>query len=250
VLTRRLLSPAGTPMVGDPLDSKAAEAVISAAVAGSGRVDGVVNCVGSIVLKSAHTTSDADFDQVRVAQIRMAAASHQLRLAYVCVQEPAMCESLPVGAVLHACQVLRTNLYSSFNVLRPAVKAMMKSGGGSIAFCSSAVAQHGIPNHEAIAAAKAGIMGERAGPANSSSTSSDAVHMQLFAACTHVTADQCVRPCNAGIALCEHCCCRPDAVRGSHVRAQEHSRQLRRARAHAHRARRAHHLQPSSAQGQ
>lgn len=36
----------------------------------------------------------------------------------------------------------------------------MKSGGGSIAFCSSAVAQHGIPNHEAIAAAKAGVMGE------------------------------------------------------------------------------------------
>jgi NAD(P)-dependent dehydrogenase (short-subunit alcohol dehydrogenase family) len=57
-------------------------------------------------------------------------------------------------------QVLRTNLYSCFNILRPVVKAMMKSGGGSIAFCSSAVAQHGIPNHEAIAAAKAGIVGE------------------------------------------------------------------------------------------
>jgi NAD(P)-dependent dehydrogenase (short-subunit alcohol dehydrogenase family) len=41
-----------------------AEAVISQAVAAHGRVDGVVNCVGSIVLKSAHTTSDADFEQV------------------------------------------------------------------------------------------------------------------------------------------------------------------------------------------
>jgi NAD(P)-dependent dehydrogenase (short-subunit alcohol dehydrogenase family) len=59
-----------------------------------------------------------------------------------------------------ASQVLRTNLYSCFNILRPSVKAMMKSGGGSIAFCASAVAQHGIPNHEAIAAAKAGVMGE------------------------------------------------------------------------------------------
>jgi hypothetical protein len=36
------------------------------------------------------------------------------------------------------------------------------AGGGSIVFCSSAVARHGIPNHEAIAAAKAGIQGELA----------------------------------------------------------------------------------------
>ncbi|WIA11297.1 hypothetical protein OEZ85_011420 [Tetradesmus obliquus] len=108
----------GVPLVGDPCDSKQAKAVINQAVAAHGRIDGVVNCVGSIVLKSAHTTSDADFEQV-----------------------------------------LRTNLYSCFNILRPSVKAMMKSGGGSIAFCASAVAQHGIPNHEAIAAAKAGVMG-------------------------------------------------------------------------------------------
>ena len=58
--------------------------------------------------------------------------------------------------------VMHTNLYSAFNVLRPAVKAMMKQspGGGSVVFCSSAVARHGIPNHEAIAAAKAGVNGE------------------------------------------------------------------------------------------
>lgn len=57
-------------------------------------------------------------------------------------------------------QTLRVNLFSCFNVLRPAVKAMMRQPtGGSIAFCSSAVARHGIPNHEAIAAAKAGVQG-------------------------------------------------------------------------------------------
>lgn len=39
------------------------------------------------------------------------------------------------------------------------MKRMMTSGGGSIALCSSAVARHGIPNHEAIAAAKAGLQG-------------------------------------------------------------------------------------------
>ncbi|KAF8057770.1 fabG [Scenedesmus sp. PABB004] len=108
----------GVPLVGDPLDPKQAEAVITQAVAAHGRLDGVANCVGSIVLKSAHTTSDAEFDAV-----------------------------------------LRTNLYSCFHVLRPAVKAMMRGGGGSIAFCTSAVARHGIPNHEAIAAAKAGVTG-------------------------------------------------------------------------------------------
>lgn len=34
---------------------------------------------------------------------------------------------------------------------------MMKGGGGSIVLCSSAVAFHGTPNHEAIAAAKGGV---------------------------------------------------------------------------------------------
>jgi len=53
--------------------------------------------------------------------------------------------------------VLNTNLITSFNVLRAAAKAMMKSGGGSIALCSSAVARHGLANHEAIAAAKGGV---------------------------------------------------------------------------------------------
>eukprot|EP00879_Flechtneria_rotunda_P011838 GHRR01012365.1.p1 GENE.GHRR01012365.1~~GHRR01012365.1.p1 ORF type:complete len:277 (+),score=62.19 GHRR01012365.1:400-1230(+) len=108
----------GIPIVGDPLDSKQAEAVINQAVEQHGQINGVVNCVGSIVLKSAHTTNDADFDQV-----------------------------------------MKVNLYSCFNILRPSVKAMMRNGGGSIAFCASAVARHGIPNHEAIAAAKAGVIG-------------------------------------------------------------------------------------------
>lgn len=52
---------------------------------------------------------------------------------------------------------LRINLLSSFGVLRAAAKTMMRrenGPGGSIVFCSSAVARHGIPNHEAIAAAK------------------------------------------------------------------------------------------------
>ena len=53
--------------------------------------------------------------------------------------------------------MLHVNLHSSFYVLKAAVKQMMRGGGGSIAFCSSAVARHGIANHEAIAAAKGGV---------------------------------------------------------------------------------------------
>jgi NAD(P)-dependent dehydrogenase (short-subunit alcohol dehydrogenase family) len=55
--------------------------------------------------------------------------------------------------------VLAANLNSSFYVLRSAASRMMRSGGGSIVLLSSAVAQRGMINHEAIAAAKAGVAG-------------------------------------------------------------------------------------------
>lgn len=55
-------------------------------------------------------------------------------------------------------QTLTTNLTTSFNVLRAGVKAMTKTGG-SLVFVSTAAAEIGIPNHEAIAAAKAGVVG-------------------------------------------------------------------------------------------
>ncbi len=41
-----------------------AEALIDRVTQEHGRIDGVANCVGSVLLKSAHTTSDADFDKV------------------------------------------------------------------------------------------------------------------------------------------------------------------------------------------
>lgn len=54
-------------------------------------------------------------------------------------------------------QVLHTNLTSAFGVVRAAAKLMRD--GGSIVLVSSAAARRGIHNHEAIAAAKAGIIG-------------------------------------------------------------------------------------------
>ncbi|KAL4421452.1 hypothetical protein ABPG75_010743 [Micractinium tetrahymenae] len=120
---RAAAAAAGPSTVGtaaaDPLDPAAVEAVLAEAVARHGRVDGVANCVGSVILKSAHATSFQEFEDT-----------------------------------------LRINLLSSFGVLRAAAKVMMRRDngpGGSIVFCSSAVARHGIPNHEAIAAAKGGI---------------------------------------------------------------------------------------------
>jgi len=53
--------------------------------------------------------------------------------------------------------VLGQNLTSAFAVVRAAGKVMRK--GGSVVLCSSAAGVAGLPNHEAIAAAKAGIVG-------------------------------------------------------------------------------------------
>lgn len=52
---------------------------------------------------------------------------------------------------------LATNLTSAFAVLRAAVRPMMEQGRGSIVLASTAAAAHGLPNHEAISAAKGGI---------------------------------------------------------------------------------------------
>ena len=93
------------------------ERCVSLAVETHGRVDGIANCVGSVLLKPAHLTSEEEFDET-----------------------------------------LALNLRSSFAVVRAGTQAMTKTGG-SIALVSSAAARVGLVNHEAIAAAKAGING-------------------------------------------------------------------------------------------
>ncbi|MBP7778823.1 MAG: SDR family oxidoreductase [Acidobacteria bacterium] len=87
------------------------------AAAWTGRLDGVVNCAGSIALKPAHLTSADD-----------------------------------LAAVLAA------NLVTAFATVR-AGASVMRQTGGSIVLISSAAASVGLPNHEAIAAAKAGVVG-------------------------------------------------------------------------------------------
>lgn len=55
-------------------------------------------------------------------------------------------------------ETLRTNLTTAFHVVRAGVRLMMQTGG-SIVLCSTAASRIGLANHEAIAAAKAGVIG-------------------------------------------------------------------------------------------
>ena len=82
-----------------------------------GGVDGIVNCVGSILLKAAHQTSDEEWRQT-----------------------------------------ISANLDSAFATVRAGARVMGRTGG-SIVLMASAAATVGLPSHEAIAAAKAGVIG-------------------------------------------------------------------------------------------
>ena len=96
--------------------TEVAEAV-DLAVAEYGHIDGIANCVGSLLLKPAHITSEEEWDET-----------------------------------------IATNLRSAFAAVRAGVKAM-RGEGGSVVLVSSAAAQIGLANHEAIAAAKGGVAG-------------------------------------------------------------------------------------------
>jgi NAD(P)-dependent dehydrogenase (short-subunit alcohol dehydrogenase family) len=82
-----------------------------------GPLAAVANCVGSLLLKPAHMTRPQEWQHT-----------------------------------------LTTNLGSAFAVLRGATGIMSKQeAGGAIVLVSTAAARIGLPNHEAIAAAKGGI---------------------------------------------------------------------------------------------
>jgi NAD(P)-dependent dehydrogenase (short-subunit alcohol dehydrogenase family) len=103
--------------VADATSIEQVEACAEAAVESAGHLDGIVNCVGSILLKPAHLTTPAEWEDT-----------------------------------------VATNLTSAFASVRAGFKTMHKKGG-SIILMSTAAARIGLPNHEAIAAAKAGVIG-------------------------------------------------------------------------------------------
>lgn len=101
----------------DATDVDSIERAVAKTVDEFGRIDGAANCIGSVLLKPAHLTSDQEWHET-----------------------------------------ITVNLTSSFALLRSVAKRMRKQGG-SVVLVSSAAARVGISNHEAIAAAKAGIVG-------------------------------------------------------------------------------------------
>jgi NAD(P)-dependent dehydrogenase (short-subunit alcohol dehydrogenase family) len=101
----------------DATDVEAVAAFLKDVASDHGRLTGVANLVGSILLKAAHITTAEEWRET-----------------------------------------LEANLTSAFAVVRGAARAMGRSGG-SIVLMSSAAARTGLASHEAIAAAKAGVIG-------------------------------------------------------------------------------------------
>lgn len=92
------------------------DALVAAVLERHGRIDGVAHCVGSILLKPLHLTSDEEWERT-----------------------------------------LQLNLTSAFRLTRAVVSK--HRAAVSIALVSTSAAAVGLPNHEAIAAAKAGLEG-------------------------------------------------------------------------------------------
>ena len=98
-------------------NSNGLEAALKQDADANGGFTGLVNCIGSVLLKPAHATSDDEFRQT-----------------------------------------LEANLFTAFATVRAGSK-LLRERGGSIVLFGSAAAEIGIQNHEAIAAAKAGVIG-------------------------------------------------------------------------------------------
>lgn len=101
----------------DATDPEAVDTLVAETLQRAGRVDGIANLVGSILLQPAHRTS---LEQWR--------------------------------------ETLALNLDTAFHVVRAAGTHLRKSPV-SVVLMSSAAAARGLRNHEAIAAAKAGVEG-------------------------------------------------------------------------------------------
>lgn len=101
----------------DLTTSQPLEQALRAAADAQGGFQALVNCIGSILLKPAHTTTDDEFHQI-----------------------------------------LETNLFTAFATVRVGAK-LLRERGGTIILLASAAAEIGMQNHEAISAAKAGVIG-------------------------------------------------------------------------------------------
>lgn len=104
------------------------------AAAALGPINGIVNCAGSILLKAAHLTTEAEWNQT-----------------------------------------IETNLTTAYATVRGGAKALWPAGG-SIVLCATAAARTGLANHEAIAAAKGGVIELTLSAASTYATHNIGVH--------------------------------------------------------------------------
>jgi NAD(P)-dependent dehydrogenase (short-subunit alcohol dehydrogenase family) len=105
----------------------------------------------------AHFVADAtDWDQLDRA-IELAQQSMQGLNAVVCLAGSVLLKPLHLTSRSEWDSTLQTNLTAAAGTLRSSVSRM--PDGGSVVLMSSAAAQIGLSNHEAIAASKAGIEG-------------------------------------------------------------------------------------------
>lgn len=112
----RLQSIDGLQLPGDATEPDVIDGLVQSTLDHFGRLDGAVNCIGSLVLKPSHLTTDEEW-----------------------------------------ADTIAKNLTTSFRLIRAFAKAVPQ--GGSLVMLSSAAARLGLSNHEAIAAAKAGVIG-------------------------------------------------------------------------------------------
>lgn len=98
-----------------------------------------------------------DFDQVAEVFSEAATLPGILRGAVCCVGSILLKPAHLTSADDYQ-DTIATNLTAAFATVRSGARALRKQGG-SIVLVSSAAASIGLPNHEAIAAAKAGIEG-------------------------------------------------------------------------------------------
>ena len=115
-LTELARDTGGLPLLVEATDPESVRHAAQRLAQEYGALAGVVNCVGSLLLKPAHLTTAEEWDLV-IAQ----------------------------------------NLRTAFAAVSAAVQVM--TGPGSVVLLSSAAARVGLGNHEAIAAAKAGVVG-------------------------------------------------------------------------------------------
>lgn len=104
-------------------------------------------------------TLDArDFDATE-RELKAAAERHGALTAVVNLAGSILLKPAHLTSAADWADVVGTNLSTAFAIVRSGASLMSRSGGGSIVLMSSAAARIGLSNHDAIAAAKAGVIG-------------------------------------------------------------------------------------------